>query len=50
MSNLSIQLILKGAEKLTRIQKIELIDFLVRHLQKESPQIENKSENLADFW
>jgi hypothetical protein len=49
MSNLSVQLILEEAEKLTRIEKIELIDSLGQHLPKESPEIESQSENLADF-
>jgi hypothetical protein len=48
MSNLSAKIFLKEVDKLTREEKIELINYLTQQIENE--HLENESKNLVEFF
>ncbi len=48
MSNLSVKILLKEVESLTREEKIELIDYLTRQI--ENQPLKTESKNLVELF
>jgi phage terminase small subunit len=48
MSNLSVEILLKEVDNLTKAEKIELVEYLTKEIEKQP--IKTKSKNLVELF